>query len=226
MKEDLITAQQAIGYQFHNPLLLQRALTHSSYANENRMQSNERLEFLGDSVLSIIVSDYIFHKFTKVDEGILTKLRAALVCEQSLAEVAKKIQLGNLIFLGHGEENTGGRHRPSVVSDAFEAVLASIYLDGGMDAARQWLLRLMSDEIEDARQGRIFSDYKSRLQETCQKGIRGKVTYKTIAESGQDHNKQFTVQVFIDEIPYEIGKGGSKKDAEQKAAQKTLQRLH
>lgn len=211
-------AETKIGYEFKNRALLEVALTHSSYANEKKTKSNERLEFLGDSVLSIIISDYIFRKKNKVNEGDLTKYRAILVCEQSLAEVAKKISLGSLIKLGHGEEMTGGRKRASIVSDAFEAVLASIYLDGGMEAARPWLLNLMTDTVEETLSGMHYEDYKTMLQELVQKGEKGKVTYRLVSESGLDHDKVFEMEVLVDGEPQARGKGQSKKEAEQKAA--------
>lgn len=211
-------AEQKIGYTYNDVSLLEEALTHSSYANEKKTISNERLEFLGDSVLSIIISDYIFRKLNGVNEGDLTKYRATLVCEHSLAEVAKKISLGSLIKLGHGEELTGGRNRASIVSDAFEAVLASIYLDGGIGAARRWLLNLMEDAIEETLAGKNYADYKTMLQELVQKGNSGKVTYRIIAETGLDHNKQFEVEVMIDGVAHNRGTGQSKKEAEQHAA--------
>lgn len=218
-------AERKIGYEFKNRALLEEALTHSSYANEKKIRSNERLEFLGDSVLSIIISDYIFRKKDGVNEGDLTKYRAILVCEQSLAEVAKKISLGSLIKLGHGEEMTGGRKRASIVSDAFEAVLASIYLDGGMDAARPWLLNLMTDSIEETLKGMHYEDYKTMLQELVQKGETGKVTYSLVSESGLDHNKVFEMEVMVDGIPQARGKGQSKKEAERRAARIAYDKL-
>ncbi len=218
-------AEKKIGYKFRNISLLEEALTHSSYANEKKIRSNERLEFLGDSVLSIIISDYIFRKERGVDEGDLTKYRAILVCEHSLAEISKKISLGSLIKLGRGEEMTGGRKRASIVSDAFEAVLASIYLDGGMEAARAWLLPLMKDAIEETLAGEHYEDYKTMLQELVQKGNSGKVTYRIIAETGLDHNKVFEVEALIDDAPRSRGKGQSKKEAEQHAAKTAYEKI-
>ena len=174
-------AEKKIGYKFKNEGLLKIALTHSSYANENHTRDNERLEFLGDSVLSIIISDYIFKRMQDVDEGDLTKFRATLVCEQSLASVAEKIHLNELVFLGRGEERTGGRRRPSIISDAFEAVLAAIYLDSGIEKAREWLLGLMTDRIEKVLAGEYYSDYKTTLQEIVQKNGKGIVSYVTVS---------------------------------------------
>lgn len=215
-------AEIKIGHKYNNITLLQRALTHSSYANESHTRDNERLEFLGDSVLSVIVSDYIFNKMKDVDEGDLTKFRATLVCEQSLAEIAEKISLNELIFLGKGEERTGGRKRPSVISDAFEAVLASIYLDAGFAAAQKWLLNLMGERIEKVLSGEYYSDYKTTLQEIIQKDGKGSVSYKTIKEEGKEHDKQFTVQVIINGESKNIASGHSKKLAEQAAAKAAI----
>ena len=209
-----------IGYKFNNAKLLKTALTHSSYANEARTESNERLEFLGDSVLSIIVSEYLFKRLKNVAEGTLSKYRASLVCEQSLYEISKQINLSELIYLGRGEEMTGGRKRHSIVSDAFEAVIAAIYLDGGMETARKWVINLMRDSIEDVAEGHRSNDYKTMLQEVFQKGNTGKVTYRTVAEKGMDHNKTFEVEVLVDGAPRGRGEGHSKKEAEQDAAQK------
>lgn len=221
----MTNAEQKIGYAYKNIAVLEKALTHSSYANEKKIESNERLEFLGDSVLSIIISDYIFKRLDGVNEGDLTKYRATLVCEHSLAEIAKKIGLDKLIKLGRGEEMTGGRSRASIVSDAFEAVLASIYLDGGIETARKWLLNLMKTEIEETLEGKKYDDYKTMLQELVQKGNTGKVTYRTVSESGLEHNKVFRVEVMIDEKPINQGEGQSKKEAEQHAAKLAYEKL-
>ena len=219
-------AEKIIGHKYRNIKLLETALTHSSYANEYKIKDNERLEFLGDSVLSVIISEHIFKRLENVQEGDLTKYRATLVCEQSLNEVAKKISLGQLIRLGKGEEMTGGRERASIVSDAFEAVLASVYLDAGMDVAREWLLNLMSDSIGEVLAGKKYGDYKTMLQEAVQKGHTGRVTYEVTNESGQDHKKIFEVNVLIDGNVKAQGMGRSKKEAEQQAAQKALEELN
>lgn len=218
-------AESFIGYKFKNERLLLRALTHSSYANEKRTLNNERLEFLGDSVLSVVVSEYIYRQYTDINEGKLTQVRANLVCEKSLAEFARRINLGNLIFLGHGEESTGGRERASVVSDAFEAVLAAIYLDTGMEGARAWLLNLIENDIKAAIVQKSTKDFKTRLQEQVQtKGNFHSITYKMIEESGADHNKKFKVAVLIDNKITDYGEGSSKKEAEQKAAEAVLKK--
>lgn len=180
---------------------------------------------MGDSVLSVIISDYIFRRLPNVDEGWLSKYRATLVCEQSLNEISKKISLSKFILLGKGEEMTGGRQRASIVSDAFEAVLAAIYLDGGMETARKWVIDLMRDSINEVVTGHGYADYKTMLQEALQKGTQGKVTYRTIGESGLDHNKVFEVEVLVDEVPKNKGTGHSKKEAEQNAAHTLLKSM-
>ncbi len=214
--------EKKLGYTFKNKALIATALTHSSYANEKRCESNERLEFLGDSVLSIIVSNFLFRRLTKINEGDLTKIRASLVCEQALAEFSKDISLGEYIMLGKGEEMTGGRTRASIISDAFEAVLAAIYLDGGIDAATDWLMNVMGDKLNEALKGKTYKDYKTMLQEAVQHGDKGRVTYKTIKETGPDHNKYFEVEVLIDGNKIDVGVGSSKKEAEQEAAKNAL----
>ncbi len=222
---DFKKIESCIGYKYKNTELLKTALTHSSFANENKTVNNERLEFLGDSVLSIIVSDYIYKKYRDVNEGKLTQIRANLVCEKSLAIFAKRIELGSFIFLGHGEAASGGRERASVVADAFEAVLASIYLDGGMDIARKWLLNLIEDDIKDAMQKKSIKDFKTRLQECVQrKGELHTIAYKTLEEIGEDHNKKFKVAVIIDDSEEAYGEGSSKKEAEQMAASAALEK--
>lgn len=216
--------QKRIGYSFKNEHLLYEALSHSSFANENKKQrnSNERLEFLGDSVLSIVISDYIFKHFSHIPEGELTKLRASLVCEKALFEFSKKIDLGEFIFLGKGEENTGGRERPSIVSDAFEAVIAAIYLDGGMEPVRDYILSFIPKDITP-KGSNSFHDYKTMLQEIIQKNPEEKIEYHLKSESGPDHDKSFVVQVLLNHNVIGEGKGHSKKNAEQNAAKEALE---
>lgn len=209
------------GYDFKNDKLVKTALTHSSYANERHCACNERMEFLGDAVLSIIVSDYLFENMPKENEGKMSKLRASLVCEQSLAKLAKEIGADKKIMLGKGEELSGGRKRASILSDAFEAVLAAIYLDGGMTAARKWLLKLMEEDLRLAADGKTYHDYKTMLQEVVQKRG-GIVHYETVSEKGPDHRKDFTVELFINGQSVASAKGFSKKAAEQHAAEKAL----
>ena len=212
--------QQVLHYQFRNPALLRIALTHTSYANESKVPTthNERLEFLGDSVLSVVAADYLFHQSDR-PEGELTRMRASLVSEEALFQFAGEIRLGDYLRLGHGEELGGGRSRPSVVSDAFEAVIAALYLDGGLEAARNFILPFLSEgkTAED--------DYKTRLQEVVQQRPGAHLSYEVEGETGPDHAKQFTVAVYRDGERLAEGVGRSKKAAEQHAAQKALRAL-
>lgn len=217
--------QNKIGYQFKNPALLNEALTHSSYANEHKSQHikyNERLEFLGDSVLSIVVSDYIYKNCPELPEGELTKLRASLVCEKSLYEFAKKIDLGKYLILSKGERHNGGADRPSILSDAFEALIAAIYIDGGLTPASKHILNFVIPAIKNSKKKK-FNDYKTTLQEIIQKNPGEKLEYILVKESGPDHNKHFVVEVHLNSNV--IGKGGgrSKKEAEQQAAREALE---
>ena len=216
--------QQLINYEFKNEKLLYEALSHSSFANENKKQrkSNERLEFLGDSVLSIVVSEYLFKHFRQFPEGELTKLRASLVCEKALYNFALEIELGRFLMLGKGEENTGGRERPSILADAFEAVIAAIYLDSGLESARKHILRFIPEDMTSSSNV-SFNDYKTILQEIIQQNPEEKVDYYLTDESGPDHNKSFTVQVKLNTNVIGEGKGKSKKQAEQMAAKEALE---
>ena len=212
--------EEIIGYEFKNPALLGEALTHSSYVN-GKHNSNERLEFLGDSVLSVVVSKYLFLSLD-VPEGKLTKIRSKLVCEDSLYEFAKKIRLGENIKLGKGEENTGGRDRRSILADAFEALIAAIYLDGGLEAAREFILPFMPS-IETIKSGKLmFGDYKTILQEIIQKNPEERVVYQISEEHGAAHNKTFTANVLLNGQVIGSGSGGSKKEAEQAAAKEAI----
>lgn len=215
--------EELLGYRFKNKSLLKQALSHSSYANERKHTngSNERLEFLGDSVLSIVVSDFLY-KSLNVPEGDLTKLRASLVCEKSLHVFAQQIHLGDFLLLGKGEENTGGRERPSILADAFEAVIAAIYLDGGIEPASRHILRFMPKDIKHNKKP-VFDDFKTVLQEVVQKNPEEKVEYVLIGEEGPDHNKRFVVEVLLNSQVIGKGKGRSKKEAEQLAAKEALQ---
>ncbi len=216
--------QSNIGYSFKNEKLLYEALSHSSFANENKKsrRSNERLEFLGDSVLSIVVSEYLFENYHHMPEGELTRIRASLVCEKSLYEFAQEIHLGDYIMLGKGEENTGGRERPSILADAFEAVIAAIFLDGGLECARDFIMKFVPHNV--TTKGAVsFNDYKTILQEIVQKNPEEKVDYFLIGESGPDHDKAFTVQVKLNTNVIGEGTGKSKKQAEQMAAKEALE---
>ncbi|WP_352419572.1 ribonuclease III [Proteiniborus sp.] len=221
--------QTKIGYKFRNIELLNWALTHSSYANEHKrfkITYNERLEFLGDSVLGLIVSDYIFTKYSNYPEGDLTKLRATVVCEPSLSYVAKQIDLGKYMLLGKGEEVTGGRERVSILADAFEALIGSIYIDGKFNNAKKFVLKYMTGIIENAVNGReLFIDYKTQLQELLQKKTKSKIEYKVVSEEGPDHNKVFFTEVVVKGNILGKGFGRSKKEAEQNAAKKALERM-
>lgn len=214
--------QNNLGYHFKNPVLLSRALTHSSYANERHVDTgdNERLEFLGDSVLGFITAEYLFANHRDFPEGELTKLRAYAVCEKSLFAYAEEIGLGNYLKLGKGEERTGGRTRPSVLSDAFEAVIAAIYLDGGMDEAKKFVLRFVVPYVEAKP---TFKDYKTMLQEVVQKNQGETLEYVLVSETGPDHDKCFTVEVHLNSNVLGRGVGGSKKKAEQNAAKEALE---
>lgn len=216
--------EQKINYTFKNKNLLYEALSHSSFANESKKgtKSNERLEFLGDSVLSIVVAEYLFTHFKHLPEGELTKIRASLVCESALFEFAKKIDLGNFIMVGRGEEHSGGRERPSIVSDAFEAVIAAVYLDGGMDCAKKYILGFMPDDI-DRKRSSALHDYKTILQEIIQRNPEEKVEYVLKDQIGPDHDRKFVIQVYLNSNVIGQGEGHSKKQAEQMAAKEALE---
>ena len=190
--------EEILQYKFNNIKLLENALTHSSYANETHSAhgSNERLEFLGDSVLSIIVSEHLYKNFKKLPEGELTKLRASLVCEKTLCMFSKQMNVGDYLLLGKGEANNHGNERPSILADAFEAILAAIYIDGGIDAAKKHVLRFIIPELEN-REYELFNDYKTALQEVIQRNPEERLSYVLIDESGPDHDKQFTVEVHL-----------------------------
>jgi ribonuclease-3 len=215
--------QKNLDYTFKNESLLLNALTHSSYANEARdgVTSNERLEFLGDSVLSVIVSDYIYKQFGNLPEGELTKLRASLVCEKSLCGFSRELDLGSFLCLGKGEEKGGGRERDSILADAFEAVLAAIYLDSDLETARKFVMNFILKELKHT-DDEVFKDYKTALQEIIQRNPEEYVTYILTGESGPDHDKLFEVEVHLNSNVIGKGKGKSKKQAEQMAAKQAL----
>ena len=220
--EDL---ERKIGYQFKNKALMKEAITHSSYAKERKSQHikyNERLEFLGDAVLSIVVSDYIFKHCPELPEGDVTKLRASLVCERSLFEFAQKLNLGSYLILSKGERNNHGAERPSILSDAFEALIAAIYIDGGLEPASKHILNFIIPAIRNSKKKKV-KDYKTTLQEIVQKNPGERLEYVLIGESGPDHNKHFVIEVHLNSNV--IGKGGgkSKKEAEQQAAREALE---
>lgn len=225
IKESIRAFEEKIGYEFKDKTYIQTALTHSSFANEHKeFNYNERLEFLGDSVLGLVVSDYLFRARNDLPEGKLTRLRANVVCEESLSAVARKINLGDHLFLGKGEKASGGSNRDSILADATEAVIAATYLDGGFDQARDFILSNLRDTIAKNIDGNIFRDYKTILQEIIQ-GNNGKISYKLVGESGPDHNKEFEMQVKCGQDTIGIGKGKNKKEAEKEAARDALVKM-
>lgn len=217
--------EEKLGYQFRNAGLLKHAMTHSSYANEHRsagLTSNERLEFLGDSVLGMVVAEYLFTKHPDMPEGELTRTRAALVCEDSLYEVARTLDLGRYLRLGKGEDAGGGRTRPSILADATEAMLAAVYLDGGIDAVQPIIRAFILDkELEKA----VDRDYKTGLQELVQRSPGQTISYRLVEETGPDHARVFVMEVSVDGRPVGIGRGRSKKEAEQMSAKAALGKL-
>ena len=218
--------EAAIGYKFKNITLLQNALTHSSYANEqwhDSLKSNERLEFLGDSVLGMVVAEHLYKTFPDRLEGDLTRMRADMVCEASLAKIAERIELGQYLLLGHGEEQSGGRNRPSILADAVESVLAACFLDGGMDAARSFIEKFVLCNVPQSRLRNV--DYKTALQELVQQKKNQQISYRLVGESGPDHNKSFCVEVTLNGTVVGKGTGSSKKRAEQDAARIAMETL-
>ena len=222
----LTKLEQGLGYTFRNKALLENALTHSSYANENRerhIPDNERLEFLGDSILGFVVADYLYRNYPDKPEGELTRIRADLVCERNLAEAAATIELGTFLKLGHGEEQSGGRTRDSIVSDAMESVIAASFMDGGFAAAKEIIDRLILSNIPKGRP-RNF-DYKTALQELVQRKKDQQLHYALVGESGPDHDKHFEVEVQLNGKAVGRGVGSSKKRAEQAAAEAAIEAL-
>ncbi len=218
MKQKLIKLQECINYKFQNQELLLSALMHSSYTNEKRLpkhKCNERLEFLGDAVLELVSSEFLFFENPQMPEGKLTKSRASMVCEPSLAFCAREIDLGDYLFLGKGEEVTGGRKRDSVTSDALEALIGAIYLDGGFASAKEFIHQFVLNDLEHKK---LFYDSKTILQEIVQGNFSETVSYELVKEEGPDHNKSFSVIVKIGEVCYGKGTGRTKKAAEQEAA--------
>ncbi len=219
--------EERLGYSFRNRALLETALTHSSYANENRASGivcNERLEFLGDSVLGVTVADFLYRHFPDMPEGRMTRLRAELVCEQSLHRVALELHLGDYLRLGKGEEHNGGRKRASILSDAVEAVIAAMYLDAGMETAAGFIHRCLLDDVR-AIETPTFTDYKTSLQELVQRHSGQVLSYELVGEEGPDHAKTFRVQVCLNGDPIGRGIGRTKKEAEQTAAANALEAL-
>lgn len=226
MDRSMQSLEERIGYKFNNIKMLRNAITHSSYANERHMGKlacNERLEFLGDAVLEIVVSEYLYRNYPEEPEGVLTRKRASIVCEQTLALCAKELELGSYLMLGKGEEHTGGRERNSITSDAVEAVIGSIYLDGGFTNAKEFIYRVVLTDLENKQ---LFYDSKTTLQEMVQ-GQEGEVelSYRLVSEEGPDHNKLFKVEVLIGDDVMGKGEGSTKKAAEQEAAYHAILKL-
>ncbi|MBR2099800.1 MAG: ribonuclease III [Eubacterium sp.] len=215
--------EKKIEYVFKNRALLEEALTHSSYANEQpkNVAYNERMEFLGDAVLSFVSAQFLFEKYPDMPEGKLSKLRSSLVCTQSLSSFAKEINLGGYMKMGKGETASGGAQRPSVLEDAFEALIAAIYLDGGINEAKKFILRFLSREVDNHHTN--FKDYKSLLQEIIQQNPDERLSYAVIGESGPDHDKRFKVELKLNSNVIATGEGTSKKNAEQMAARQALE---
>ena len=225
MNELLEELQDKIGYRFQNTDLLKQALTHSSFANEqkiNKLKDYERLEFLGDAVLELVSSEFLFRENPQMPEGQLTKLRASMVCEPALAYCAKDIDLGSYILLGRGEEYTGGRYRSSITSDVMEAIIGAIFLDGGIENAKKHIYRFILSDLENKI---LFLDSKTILQEEIQKKKDAQLRYELICESGPDHNKQFTVDAYLNDVLIGSGTGRTKKAAEQQAAYEALLKM-
>lgn len=222
--------ERTIGYTFNDRSLLETALTHSSRSNELKnkgvaVECNERLEFLGDSVLSIVVSQYIYTRYKECKEGELTKIRSSVVCEKALAKYADKIRLGDYLMIGHGEEKGGARHLPSITSDAFEALIAAIFLDCGQNTekVRGFILPFVIDEIDDIARRSSFVDHKTALQQIVQQVNGEKLQYVLVSESGPDHNKIFEVEACLNSNVIGRGKGTTKREAEQNAAKEALE---
>lgn len=219
--------ENAIGYRFHNITLLQNALTHSSYANErwrDSLMSNERLEFLGDSILGMVTAEFLYRNYPDRPEGELTRMRADMVCETSLAKIADQIGLGSHLLLGHGEEQGGGRKRVSILADAVESVIAACFLDGGMEPAKAFISRFVLCNVPEQRLRN--ADYKTALQELVQQKKNQVITYELTGESGPDHDKHFAVRVLLNGVQIGTGEGTSKKRAEQDAARDALSNMN
>lgn len=229
LEEHLAPLQKTIGYTFKDINLLIRALCHKSYAHENKVENNERLEFLGDAILQFVMSDQLMSLFPKLTEGFLSKFRAVLVSEKGLSKLARQINLGQFLLIGKGEEMTGGREKASILSDAMEALFAAVYLDSksddGVQSVGQIIVRLFQPEIKEAEKTFSTVDYKTDLQEFVQKNKLGNLVYQVLSESGPDHAKQFEIAIRINGRQFASGVGRSKKAAEQEAAVATLQQL-
>ena len=217
--------EKEIGYEFKNKILLETALTHTSYAYEKKKQSNEKLEFLGDSILEFVSSEYIFHNDPILKEGAMTKVRASVVCEKSLHEIAKMHNFSDFLYLGKSERISQKEVRPAIMADSVEAVIAAIFLDGGLEPAKEFIIKNLAKPIENATKHIGQKDYKTVLQEILQKNGNVDIEYEIIDERGPDHEKLFTAEVKVDDKVLATGEGKSKKLAEMQAAQKALENL-
>ncbi|RNB76462.1 ribonuclease III [Brevibacillus panacihumi] len=219
--------QEKIGVRFHDESVLRQAFTHSSYVNEQRgkrIQDNERLEFLGDAVLELTVSQFLYKTFPKMSEGEMTKLRAAIVCEPSLVKFAELLQFGDLVLLGKGEELTGGRQRPALLADVFEAFIGALYLDQGLDAVFAFMEKYVYPRVDKGEFAQV-TDFKSQLQEFVQQDNLGDIQYRIVEEKGPAHNREFVSEVLLNSRSLGVGTGRSKKEAEQQAAARALIKL-
>ncbi len=220
--------ENKINYSFKDKSIVLTAITHSSYANEKKakkLKYNERIEFLGDSVLSLTISEHLYKMYPDLPEGELTVTRSKIVCESSLSRCATQIGLGEILLLGKGEELSGGRRKSSILSDAFEALIGAVYLDGGFATARDFIMKSMESIIRSSMQGKLFYDYKTQLQEIVQQKEDQQISYAIIDETGPDHNKTFVAEIRINNSPIGQGAGHSKKEAEQNAARDALDKL-
>ena len=220
---NLVELEQKIKYEFKNKEILKKALTHTSYAYERGVESNEKLEFLGDSILEFISSEYLYIKFPKLKEGEMTKVRATVVCEKSLYKIAKKHDFGKFLYLGKSELVSGGNDRPAILADSVEAVIAAMYMDGGLEPAKRFIIENLAEEIETASKNVGLKDYKTVLQEKLQIHGDVKIEYTILSEKGPDHDKTFEAQVSCNNRKLATGIGKTKKQAEMKAAEKALE---
>ena len=224
-RKTLNALEERLEYRFHDLALLDTALTHTSYVKGDGRASahNERLEFLGDAVLELCTSEYLYLRFPDYDEGAMTRLRAQAVCEGALYEVAREYGLGAMLLLGRGEDHSGGREKPSILSDAVEAVIGALYIDGGMEVAKGFIMRFVHNSVaDDAMAGRLIKDHKTMLQEYVQKRHMGQIVYELTGSSGPDHNKTFTMRVLVAGETAGIGEGRTKQEAGQQAARAAL----
>ena len=220
----MMEIEKSIGYQFENKELLKKALTHTSYAYENNIESNEKLEFLGDSILEFISSEYIYNKYPNLQEGEMTKVRATVVCEKSLYKVAKLHNFSDFLYLGKSEQKTGGNKRPAILADSVEAVIAAMYMDGGLEVSKKFIIENLKDAIENATKHVGDKDYKTVLQEKLQVHGNVEIKYEIIKEIGPDHDKTFEAEVKCNGKILATGIGKSKKEAQMEAARKALEK--